>query len=597
MSPEPEIAWPRSSESVEVALKFQKKAPRLGGERSPLLWGPSYRNSEEMAAIQIVSNGLIEEYGGLPPTRLGPATVYDSNRGEIHGRFIAQTVVDRLTKLQIDDIMAIVRDTYRKSVKTITNSTGDFIRPRRYPYLEENKNPKGKQPPNSYLGWYMGPDLHYPVTSLHTGLLAFRDLGSLRMASYYDNESNPNWFWSEKIVYPTSGKPIKGDGYIVEIREGGLPTVDLVEFIVQTSRVLNGKKPLESHSLTYKIYHELINQGARNLELDKIQGLTDQHDRIRRGLILPLANPNLAEAMQLHPGSVLLVGVPGTGKTLLVEHLINTDLGVFIVPLNPFDLQQELSNPPEKRWIMDRVSQVSTETGIPVIIHLDDVEQVVLEEEKEAKSALLNLMAGVRERGFHVIAATNHPDKINPQLIQPQRFEHVIYIGLPDRSVRRNILEEHATRMTQEAGVPLFASDEHRNIILSALAEHTEGFTSRYLAAICTAAKSFLLSRVAATLSIDRKLTEADLARSGERFCVDDWARAFEQIVSRYDKRAMQAWDDQIRRFAHEAQESIGFSLQTNHRENEALKDTMITLARQHGVSWDAVEPHSEQRD
>src|SRR5258708_971674 len=100
---------------------------------------------------------------------------------------------------------------------------------------------------------------------------------------------------------------------------------------------------------------------------------------------------------------------------------------------------------------------------------------------------------------------------------------------------------------SKKLGMPLFASDEVRNIILREVAAHTAYFTPRYMANIATVAKSYLIDRVAKAKGKIIGLTEADL--EGFTFTVEDWERAFAEVSSKYDSEGVKRRDEQLLSF------------------------------------------------
>jgi SpoVK/Ycf46/Vps4 family AAA+-type ATPase len=169
-------------------------------------------------------------------------------------------------------------------------------------------------------------------------------------------------------------------------------------------------------------------------------------------------------------------------------------------------------------------------------------------------------MAGVRESGFHIIASTNKPEKIDSALIQPQRFGILIHCGLQDEDARLEILKIHSGMTSVRAGHPLFRSEDEREIILKDVAAHTEAFTPRYLAAIANSAKSYLIERVSKEKGKRIGLTEEDL--EGHVFTVEDWDKAIREISARYDKKNLKSRDQELKRFVDKhSRGPVGFEL------------------------------------
>jgi transitional endoplasmic reticulum ATPase len=215
---------------------------------------------------------------------------------------------------------------------------------------------------------------------------------------------------------------------------------------------------------------------------------------------------------------------------------------------------------------MPRIGEIARITGKRVVLHVDDIENMIGENEV-TNSTMLNLMAGVQESGFFIIASTNYPEKINQSLLQPQRFSVLIHCGLHDENARYEILKIHADLQSVNHEKPLFSSPEVRDLILKEVARHTEAFTPRYLANIATVAKSFLVDRV----SKERGgqiigLTEEDL--EGFSFTVEDWEQAFAEVSTKYDSDKVKAYDERLARFVRKHKNlNIGFANgETNRR-------------------------------
>lgn len=532
----------------------EKRQPSLG-ELNPLLFPPDLDNPEAIEALSLAISQKIAQYSGKKPDLLQTVSMLERYQHEAVLRLIVRFSTDQLTEEQINYIEQVAILTYGKSVKTRVNSRGTPYPTISYPDYEKSAR-QSKQKTGKYLGWYFGTEFT-EVETTDTGVLVFRDLGEEGMARYLDRHPPKEWFFKSDLVTPM-GKPISSK-YFVEIREADLYQTDLVELIVQISRILAHGTPVTNPLFKYEIYNDLNRLGLRRVGKENIYGLDEVIDRLERVLILPLANLRASSAIDLRPGSALLVGVPGTGKTLLAEHLLSLDTGVFLLPIEAGVLAAELAAPPVKKRILPRISRVSQDTGLPVILHVDDIEGIT-ENDQLINSALLNLLAGVREQGFYLLTSTNHPEKLKPELIQPQRLEHVIHLGLPDQQTRLGILNVHATKVSRELNLPLFRSEGERSAILETLALNTEGFTSRYLAAICNMAKAYFIERVSRIFQQSTGLTEEQLQNN--QFTPDDWINAYEVVNRSYPKKQIVDADQEIKAFVGKVQESLGFTLQ-----------------------------------
>ncbi len=552
----------------------EKKEPSLG-ETNPLVFPPNLTDAQSVDAITFVINEKIHEYQGVKPSLL--ETFIVPVEKDTINRFVARFEVDYLDEEQVSMLESLVSETYSSAVRTRVDASGKILQPTAYHPLEQSKvvkrGAKGAFG-SGFMGWYMGPDIKQ-TSALHTGLFVYRDIGDTKVADYLRSLNPKDWFFDRNLQTPLR-KPLK-NRYVIEIREERLYPPDLIALITQTSSIIGKGESIDNPHLIYEIYNDLNRLGLRKAQKENIHGLDEAIKEIERTLILPLANLDLSTGLDLRPGSVLMVGVPGTGKTLVAEYLLQKDAGVFLVPLVPKQLSDDLAKTPQTRTILPRVSEVFRKTGIPVILHLDDVESLGTDN-AQINSTLLNLMAGVREHGFYVIASTNHPESLSDQLLQPERFASLIYFGLHDQKSRKGILNIHATAHTLEYGKKLFSSDEQRDLILEALSsdEATQSFTPRFLAEICTQAKTILLQRISRKANQKVGLTELDLQ---ETFTLDDWAQALEIVSREYDKKKIQDWDNKIQEFILKQKKSIGLTREFNKDSRNAFREVYERLS------------------
>jgi hypothetical protein len=516
---------------VEAIKVLDKDAFKLG-DLNPLIHATDLGRKESVDSVCHTTLEKIRENDGLLPEVLESTVVFEPNSQEAALRFIARFEVPSLTERQLVLLEELVQQTYGVTVNTRTDSKGNDISPQTYPPIQLGEEMKSKTG-----GWYMGPDLT-PISSLHQGLFVFRDLGQINKDNFLES-------------HETAGK------YIVEVREAGQYQTDLVTFVTQVASVLGKEKLLSRGQLLYETYYDLMRLGLKKTEEGSIYGMEDATDMIRRELITPLASPDISKGIGEDPQSVLMIGVPGTGKTLLVERLLQEETGLFVLPIDPFELQKELAKPKEKQYLLPRIAEVGRTTGKRVILHVDDIENMVGKDES-TNSTMLNLMAGIQESGFYIIASTNYPEKINPSLIQPQRFSVLIHCGLQNEQARYEILKIHAEPESKRHQIPLFESDEVRDIILHAVAEHTDGFTPRYMANIATIAKSYLIDRVAKAQTTTIGLTEEQLA--GHTFSVEDWDKALGEVAAKYDSKSVKERDEALAKFVQkQASRVTGF--------------------------------------
>lgn len=256
---------------------------------------------------------------------------------------------------------------------------------------------------------------------------------------------------------------------------------------------------------------------------EDIGGLRKEIHRVREMVELPLRHPQLFERLGIDaPKGVLLHGPPGTGKTLLARAVAHeTDSG-FITVSGPEVIHKFYGESEAKlREIFEQARKKA-----PCIIFLDEIdalaprrEDVQGEVEKRVVAQLLALMDGLEARGqIIVIGATNLPNRIDPALRRPGRFDREVEIGIPDASARQEILEIH-TR-----GMPL-ADD----VDVARIASITHGYVGADLEALAREAAMTTLRKVIPELDLASRELPYELLMSLE-VDMDDFESAFAEI-------------------------------------------------------------------
>ncbi len=180
------------------------------------------------------------------------------------------------------------------------------------------------------------------------------------------------------------------------------------------------------------------------------------------------------------PRGVLLVGHPGTGKTLLSKAVAG-EAGVPFFSLSGSDFVELFVGVGASR-ARDLFSKAKENQ--PCIIFLDEIDAVGRkrgtgmggghDEREQTLNAILSEMDGFeRQDGIIVIAATNRPDVLDPALLRPGRFDRQIVVDLPDLKGREAILKVHSKRIK--------ISDD---VDLSVIARGTPGFSGADLEAL-----------------------------------------------------------------------------------------------------------------
>lgn len=187
------------------------------------------------------------------------------------------------------------------------------------------------------------------------------------------------------------------------------------------------------------------------------------------------------------PRGVLMVGQPGTGKTLLAKAIAG-EAKVPFFSISGSDFVEMFVGVGASR-VRDMFEQAKKQS--PCIIFIDEIDAVGRhrgaglggghDEREQTLNQLLVEMDGFEgSEGVIVIAATNRPDVLDPALLRPGRFDRQVVVGLPDILGREQILKVHMKK------VPL-DEDVEPNLI----ARGTPGFSGADLANLVNEASLF----------------------------------------------------------------------------------------------------------
>ncbi|PIR66536.1 MAG: cell division protein FtsH [Parcubacteria group bacterium CG10_big_fil_rev_8_21_14_0_10_36_14] len=204
------------------------------------------------------------------------------------------------------------------------------------------------------------------------------------------------------------------------------------------------------------------------------------------------------------PKGVLLMGSPGTGKTLLAR-AVSGEAEVPFFHISGSEFVEMFVGVGASR-VRDLFAKAKKNT--PCIIFVDEIDAVGRqrgtgmggshdEREQTLNQILVEMDGFDPNQGIIVMAATNRPDVLDPALLRPGRFDRRIVLDMPDIIDRAEILKIHAK------GKPIA-----KNVDIKRIAERTPGFSGADLANLMNEAAILTARRNKKEMTMD-ELTEA----------------------------------------------------------------------------------------
>ncbi len=221
-------------------------------------------------------------------------------------------------------------------------------------------------------------------------------------------------------------------------------------------------------------------ENRTNVTFDDVAGMEEAKAEVRE-IIEFLKNPGkFARLGGSIPRGVLLVGSPGTGKTLLAKAIAG-EAEVPFFSISGSDFVEMFVGVGASR-VRDLFKQAREAS--PCIVFLDEIDAVGRkrgtgmggghDEREQTLNAILVEMDGFdSDKGIILVGATNRPDVLDPALLRPGRFDRQVVIDRPDVKGREAILKVHARKVKLAPKVDL-----------TNIAKATAGFSGAELAAV-----------------------------------------------------------------------------------------------------------------
>jgi cell division protease FtsH len=267
------------------------------------------------------------------------------------------------------------------------------------------------------------------------------------------------------------------------------------------------------------------------------------------------------------PRGVLMVGSPGTGKTLLAKAIAG-EAKVPFFAISGSDFVEMFVGVGAAR-VRDMFEQAKKQA--PCIIFIDEIDAVGRqrgaglgggndEREQTLNQMLVEMDGFETNQGIIVIAATNRPDVLDPALLRPGRFDRQVVVSLPDIRGREQILKVHMRKIPMSPDVDA-----------SVLARGCPGFSGADLANLVNEAALFAARR------------------NGRVVEMNDFEKAKDKIIMGAERRSMVMPEEERRNTAyHESGHAVVAKLMS--KTDPVHKVTIIPRGRALGVTMQLPE-------
>ena len=301
------------------------------------------------------------------------------------------------------------------------------------------------------------------------------DTGKLAKIEIVAKEAGGTWVWLGPVLFSVLPLLLFGLFFWMIFRQAKTGATQAFDFTRARAKLFGAE-----------------GQPKEKISFDDVGGLKEAKEELNE-VVDFLKNPKKYLGLGARiPRGVLLIGAPGTGKTLLAKAIAST-ANIPFFSISASEVIELFVGVGSAR--IRSLFEQARKTG-KAIVFIDEIDSIGKirgmgitgghEEREQTLNQLLAEMDGIgREEGILVFAATNRPEYLDPALLRPGRFDRRIILDLPDINDREEILKIHCR------GKPLAL-----NVNLREVAERTPGFSGADLANVVNEAAILAARRV-----------------------------------------------------------------------------------------------------
>ncbi len=510
-----------------------------------------YENPQRLGTLQDVLFQLVDRFDGVRPSVDHKTQLelywWSKDRGEQKPRLSVSWNVGEMTS----ELYSRLETVFQES---LLGGSSAFSR--------KQYRSRGRSP-SKFVGY------DSKVVDRSRGFPIYKDEGRRLTEAELSGAKQLLWIGRNFSSIDEATKDLKGRGksywfytqgkFTIDLRLEGCMEIEFLDAALRISVALNGSYDTFDRSQAISTAQKhLARLNAEQVSPGELIGLEDLVEEVKFRTFFASVYPEQAQALGIRNESVLLVGVPGTGKSSVASELLwDPQLdNVSLLPVNVMELLKAASATGKSlNGFFEGIKTLKSRYGMNTSLWCDDLEAAFLSEVGKtsaglgaAQSSLLNALQGLsKDSTFKLSGTSNNPEVIDPRFLEFGRISYIYHVPVPrDEEVLSRILSLHMGNRGQVLD-PEICVDE--------IAHNSVGFTPRMLDFLVNEA-----GQVAARRLFGRFSEVSDDVEALE-VTAADYKAADEHVKSRNDLDALRKRDEAIGKFVQTEASSLGFKV------------------------------------